>query len=262
MNEKEIIYQYHERKTVLEALGDWVSIAIVQGLATALGSEKEVEKFLKIPPTPRVKEIDSLIAKVYKKKSPNPFKEITDLVGVRFVVLKLEDVKKVGDIVENYPWDWSKDKDHDKDKLNNPDFFAYQSDHYVVETLTEFEHKGMKIPSGWTCEIQIRTLLQHAYAEMAHDTDYKPSIKLPDDDQKKVRRSLAKGSALIETTDEVFMEISQRLTKYTRSLDELLQKASEIYAEVVGEKPNMPSKLGQMIADYYRHELKNTSPEE
>jgi putative GTP pyrophosphokinase len=55
---------------------------------------------------------------------------------------------------------------------------------------------GSTIPAEAACEIQVRTILQHAYAQMAHGSVYKPNISLPHENERKVRRALAKGSAL------------------------------------------------------------------
>jgi hypothetical protein len=118
------------------------------------------------------------------------------------------------------------------------------------------------VPSEIPCEIQLRTLLQHAYAEMAHDSDYKPSIELPEEDRKHVRRSLAKGSALIETTDEVFKDIKHYFDEYNARIQSLLVKCSNLYYELTGEKALQSSILGNEIADNFREILMETAPDE
>ena len=54
-----------------------------------------------------------------------------------------------------------------------------------------------------TCEIQIRTLLQHAFAEVSHDSTYKGPYK----NDKGILRHLAKSMALMEATDDYFCNI-------------------------------------------------------
>jgi len=157
---------------------------------------------------------------------------------------------------------WQKDRDHEEERLAKPDYFAYQSDHYVIRTKAPFEFKGVIIPAQTPCEIQVRTILQHAYAEMAHNSDYKPSIRLPEEDQKQVKRSLAKGSALIETTDDVFKEIKNRLREYNESVDALLIRSSEIYKVITGEATSPSTALGGLVADTYRGLLKKLTPEQ
>jgi hypothetical protein len=97
---------------------------------------------------------------------------------------------------------------------------------------------------------------------MAHSSDYKPSIRLPEEDQKHVKRSLAKGSALIETTDDVFKEIKNRLREYNESVDALLVRSSEIYEAITGEASSPSTALGGLIAEAYRGLLKKLTPEQ
>lgn len=261
MNENELRVAFEERRPVLQKLGEWITEVICSELKVQLGSPVAVEKFLQIPPKPRVKETDSFLEKaLIRKRKASPLTEITDQVGVRFVVLLLEDIDRIGRIVKSDRWSWQKDRDHEQERLEKPDYFAYQSDHYVITTNNSIIFGDITIPPGLSCEIQIRTILQHAYAEMAHSSDYKPSIHLPEEDKKRVKRSLAKGSALIETTDEVFKEIKKRLHEYSESVEALLVASSQIYSEITGEKSNPDTHLSQIIGDIYRELLKEVSP--
>ena len=219
-----------------------------------------MHKFLQIPPKPRVKETDSFLEKaLVRKRKSDPLAEITDQVGVRLVVLLLEDIDRIGAIVEAGPWLAQKDRDFQQERLEKADYFAYQSDHYVIHAKTEFAFEGILIPAGLSCEVQIRTILQHAYAEMAHSSSYKPPVKLPEEDQKHINRSLAKGSALIETTDDVFGDIKKRLREYNESVAALLIRSSEIYQEITGEPTRPTTALGEIIAETYRGMLKSVT---
>ena len=262
MNEPELRAAFEARRPILASLGNWVTETIQAELARQLGSDGALQKFLQLPPKPRVKETDSFLEKaLVRKQKADPLSEITDQVGVRFVVLLLEDICRVGKVVEGGPWNWRKDRDHESERLANPDYFAYQSDHFVVQTKDTITHQGAAIPAGLSCEVQIRTILQHAYAEMAHSSDYKPSIRLSDEDAKRVKRSLAKGSALIETTDDVFKEIKNRLHEFNASSDALLIKSRELYQSITGEAPPQATTLGALITDTYRAELKGITPD-
>ncbi|MHB1494978.1 MAG: GTP pyrophosphokinase [Acidithiobacillus sp.] len=263
MNEADLRVSFENRKSALAALGGWVTEVVVTELKKQLGSKVAVEKFLQIPPKPRVKETDSFLEKaLVRKPKADPLLEITDQVGVRFVVLLLEDIDFIGSIIQSDRWLWQKDRDHEEERLAKPDYFAYQSDHYVIRTKASFEFNGVIIPAQTPCEIQVRTILQHAYAEMAHNSDYKPTIRLPEEDQKHVKRSLAKGSALIETTDDVFKEIKNRLREYNESVDALLIRSSEIYKDITGEATSPSTALGGLVADTYRGLLKKLTPEQ
>ena len=68
-------------------------------------------------------------------------------------------------------------------------------------------HCTTTIPKTTSCEIQIRALLQHAHAELTHDKIYKAKKSVKPD----VHRTVAKSMALIETTDDFFTEVTQKL---------------------------------------------------
>ena len=61
-------------------------------------------------------------------------------------------------------WEWSKDVDYEELKREHPEIFDYQSIHYIVRNSEQFIYSGIVIQKGIPCEIQIRTLEQHAYA--------------------------------------------------------------------------------------------------
>lgn len=262
MTEAELQSAYEARRPALDALGRWVTHTVIDALEQQLGSKGAVEKFLQIPPKPRVKETDSFLEKaLVRKRKSDPLSEITDQIGVRFVVLLLEDIDRIGKIVEAGPWVAQKDRDFQQERLEKADYFAYQSDHFVIRTRSELTFEGTVIPVGVPCEIQIRTILQHAYAEMAHSSAYKPPLKLPEEDQKHINRSLAKGSALIETTDDVFGDIKKRLRAYNESVSALLTRSNDIYRAITGEFANPNTVLGELIAEEYRGLLKDVTPE-
>lgn len=262
MNEAELQNAFEARRPVLDALGRWVTNTIIEVLEGQLGSKGAVDKFLQIPPKPRVKETDSFLEKaLVRKRKSDPLSEITDQVGVRFVVLLLEDIDRIGNIVEAGPWFAQKDRDFQQERLEKADYFAYQSDHFVIRTRSDLSFDGIVIPAGVPCEVQIRTILQHAYAEMAHSSSYKPPVKLPEEDQKHINRALAKGSALIETTDDVFGEIKKRLRDYNESVSALLVRSSEIYRAITGEPTNPNTVLGELLAEEYRGMLKDVTPD-
>ena len=83
---------------------------------------------------------------------------------------------------------------------------------------------------------------------------------MPQEEKRKVKRSLAKGSALIETTDDVFREIKNHLTEYDQSLRALLETSAEIYRDLTQESGNPSTQLGLLVADSYRELLKDLKP--
>ncbi len=169
---------------------------------------------------PRAKEADSLRLKILGAEPPyTELRQVTDLAGVRVIVYFPSDVDRIVEIVENF--DVDRENSEDKRKTVDPDHFGYSSVHYIVE-LDQVRKKQVEYRrfAGLKCEIQIRTILQHAWAEIEHDIGYKSRIDVPAE----LRRRFAVLSGLLELADREFEAIrkeeeSLRL-RIARSLDE------------------------------------------
>jgi putative GTP pyrophosphokinase len=148
---------------------------------------------LKVPASVRVKDPQSARAKQLKKAYADPTSQMTDLVGVRFVVLTSTDLAPIRDQLEHSSsWQCKQARDPDDEIERAPDTFGYQSHHYEVRPPAS-------AGSALCCEVQVRTLLQHTIAELSHDAMYKATQKVPS----QARRLVARSMALMETTDEL-----------------------------------------------------------
>jgi hypothetical protein len=156
---------------------------------------------------------------------------------MRFVVLLTADIKKVGEVIEAGVrqgfWEASKDRDYEKERLDKPLEFSYQSVHYVLRAKAGIVHQGYNIPEGASSEVQIRTLLQHAHSELTHDTLYKPKTTA----QSEVKRTVAKSMALIEATDEFFEKAIKDLDEAACPGRELLEFLAKLYESGTAVKP-------------------------
>jgi len=76
---------------------------------------------------------------------------------------------------------------------------------------------------GLKAEIQIRSILQHGWAEIEHDLGYKTNISLPNH----LRRRLSLLSGLLELADSAFLTIRDELKKYENELPTLIQYQPE-----------------------------------
>jgi len=171
----------------------------------------------------RVKSLDSLKGKIQKKSKYKSLSEITDIIGVRIITYLESDVDEVHEVIEN---NFTIDKENSIDKrkleLNQ---FGYRSLHLVAEfganrlSLPEYSNcKGIKF------EFQIRSILQHAWAEIEHDLGYKSKSSLPESK----RRSFNRLAALLETADIEFDRLKTSLTKYEQEVPELIKLSPEI----------------------------------
>lgn len=251
MNDSEILERWRAEKPLYEAWGQFIAREIEARLRAVI-SPTPLEYFLKVPMAPRPKSDGSLIDKaLYRGKAyKNPYDDITDKIGVRYVVLLASHIERLCSIIEsadfeNY-WSWSKDKDYEAERLAKPLEFSYQSVHYILRSRTGLRWGDMPLPEGLACEVQIRTLLQHAHSELTHDTVYKPKSTA----QPSVRRTVAKSMALIEATDEFFDQAMSDLASAGKTQDQLLAFLSQVYKQRLGAEPGR-ERSNQLVLDAF-----------
>ena len=249
MTQAEFLDRWRSERPIYEAWGSFVHDAIRRELAPVI-APAQLSYFIKVPPTPRIKEEETLLDKAFKRGKPyeDPYAGIEDKVGIRFVVLLTTDITKVCRVVEGLSAQWthSKDRDYEAERLAKPLEFTYQSVHYVVRAARDIEHQGQTIPAGTPCEIQIRTLLQHAHSELTHDTIYKPKTTA----QPEVRRAIAKSMALIEATDEFFTQAMDRLNSAIQPQSSILAELAMLYEREVGETAGS-ERSNQLVIDTF-----------
>jgi len=260
MNEAQILERWQREKPIYEAWADFIRLKVCERLATLI-AQAPLDYFLKVPVKYRLKSDSTLIDKaLHRKKYENPYDDLTDKVGMRFVVLLTSDIKKVCDAIDGGIdagwWDASKDRDYEQERLAKPLEFSYQSVHYVLRAKEGIEQSGVEIPSGTPCEVQIRTLLQHAHSELTHDTLYKPKTTA----KPEVKRTVAKSMALIEATDEFFEQAMKNLDEASRTQQQLLDFLTEIYQNGTGYRAGT-ERSNQLFIDTYI-DLLPTEPSE
>lgn len=157
----------------------------------------------------RAKEIDSFADKIKDSKYNDPTSQITDLAGIRVICYVDSDIKRICKVIEDN-FDIDKPNSTDKSKLLGTDKVGYKSVHFVAKlsnqrlTLPEYQKF-----TDCKFEIQIRTILQHAWAEIEHDRNYKFSGELPDDVQRRFK--LLAGT--LELVDIEFDNIAKEIDK-------------------------------------------------
>ena len=147
--------------------------------------------------TDRIKSLESIIGKLEKNNLEftvqNINDRIHDVVGCRIVCLTLDDVNAIVDLLRrtiNRTEGFKIDKE--KDYINNPKENGYQSYHFRVSVPVTFSDEKYNVP----CEIQVRTLLIHAWAEL-HHLCYKENAVGP------VKSQFAALASNIEATDQL-----------------------------------------------------------
>jgi len=126
----------------------------------------------------RGKEVTSLKLKLEERgllESERIESEMKDLAGVRLIFYTNTDVDRFlnsGLIPDNFNVDWKETRIHHPTDDNDQQ--RYQAIHYTV--LLSAKHAALpeyKKFKGMRCEVQIQTILNHAWAETYHDMIYK-----------------------------------------------------------------------------------------
>ncbi|MEW6366037.1 MAG: RyR domain-containing protein [Acidobacteriota bacterium] len=208
----------------------------------------------------RPKSIASFADKIYRKRAghKDPVNQFTDLCGGRVIVHTPEEVKAISKFIEDhFIIDW--DNSVDVSQRHKPTEFGYRSVHYIVS------FKRRAFPNAWAdvkvprflldmknprAEIQVRTLLEHAWADISHDLVYKCGFKIPSG----LERELAAVAALLENADSSFSRIVTALRTYASSYGVYMtpgrmRQQIELLEFVLGhdrENVQLASKLGQL----------------
>jgi putative GTP pyrophosphokinase len=149
-------------------------------------------------------------------------KSLTDLLGVRVVTYFQDGIESVAEIIESeFIIDWKNSVD--KRITLDADRFGYLSMHYVAElkpdrtALPEYRDYG-----DVKFEIQIRSILQHAWAEMEHDLGYKSEAAVP----REFRRRFSRLAGVLELVDDEFIGIREEIKKYQAEAQDTIDQGS------------------------------------
>lgn len=173
---------------------------IIEHLRRVLESERQEIHSL----STRIKEPRSLDRKLRRPdRTYDSLNDVTDLIGARIITYFEDTIERIAAIVEK---EFDVDFSHSIDKRKSLDVsrFGYRSLHYVCR-LKDPAH------SSYAFELQIRTILQHAWAEIEHDLGYKSEASIPVE----VRRRFSRVASLLEVADAEFTSIRTALLEYS-----------------------------------------------
>lgn len=160
----------------------------------------------------RVKTPDSADRKLERKKYLNPISEMTDILGIRVIVYLNSDIDRVENSLRAL-FEIDDEKSIDKRKSQRVDQVGYRSLHLICKlgnsrrSLPEytdyFEH---------CFEVQVRTALEHAWAEIEHKQNYKSQSQhsLPSE----LQRRLMIISGTLELVDQELSSIAAQSSDY------------------------------------------------
>jgi ppGpp synthetase/RelA/SpoT-type nucleotidyltranferase len=185
---------------------------IVQSLLESMLQKERIE-YLNV--TFRVKKIDEALKKISRKQYQEPKLQLTDLSGIRVVTFLEAQVVSINKLIRDL-FEVDDKNSLDRTEVLGLDRLGYRSTHFVCTlgdqraALPEYDELG-----DLKFEIQIRTVLQHAWAELAHDRSFKFAVALPT----KIERKLNLYSGMLEIVDAAFDEISKEIDRYKTSLE-------------------------------------------
>lgn len=249
MSEDQIKRAYSALYPDLEKWGAYVDAKIKELIRSYKYGE------IQILPKYRVKEEQSFANKaLYRKSYTDPMHEIEDKIGTRIVALVTDVVDKIAkDLQLCSAWNIKESKSKHEIFEVDPDKFGYQSIHYIVTPKDNCCTFACEDRSLLTCEIQVRTLLQHAYAEISHDNVYKgPFNKDPI-----ILRQLAKSMALMEVADDYFCKTLRQVSNPQNEEAMLLNYLIDKFKAIKGlqQTPNFDKNLAEDILSLSEKDL-------
>ena len=151
--------------------------------------------------TGRAKSIESFAAKAGRTKDgqpvyADPLRDITDQIGVRVITYVRSDVAAVAEVLGSQLTVLD-DRDLGQETASEGRF-GYASRHLQVARN-----------GGPTAQVQVRTVLQHAWAEFEHDIRYKGTV--PEEHARDFDRRFTLAAGLLELADQEFTTIRDRL---------------------------------------------------
>ena len=161
----------------------------------------------------RPKALSSFAEKALRKLKDHddPVHQLTDLCGGRVITVTFAEMEKMCAFIErHFTIDW--DNSQDVRTRLRPSEFGYLSVHYIIQ-LKGDKVLGVPVPKEIgmrKAEVQIRTLLQHAWSEISHDRIYKNKIPVP----APLVRGTARMAALLEQAESTFSELVDDIDAY------------------------------------------------
>jgi putative GTP pyrophosphokinase len=197
MKNNEIAGQYEKKFLQLEQFAERLEALFKDHLALKSIPYQTVEV--------RAKSVNSFLEKINRpgKTYSDPLSEITDQVGVRVILYYPSDVLVVCDQIRS---EYCVDEINSVDKKTElqDDQFGYSSVHLICK-LANNRNSLLEwgVFSEIAFEVQVRTVLQHAWASISHALQYKYESDVP----RQFKRRLNRLAGLLELTDAEFMSL-------------------------------------------------------
>ena len=187
----------------------------------------------------RVKTLESLSEKLshLTRSTDDTNPAVRDLLGLRVVVPFQEEVERVVELLRQH---FNIEQIERKSEKLTFREFAYDSVHVEIPV-----GKDLALPACCkeVVEVQVRTILQDAWAEVEHELIYKSHFRFPNNDS--IRTKLAAVNVSLSLADMIFQEIRDAQKEMARWGQErfqaMLDKATELVEPVLdADRPELP----------------------
>ena len=178
---------------------------------------------------------------------PDPVSQLHDLVGVRVIVKLPRDVREAAAIIKRRrgPFYCQSDREKDIGSLESGTY-GYSSRHLILrprndEVVDSFlaAHPRTELP--FVFEVQIRTILAHAWSEIEHDIRFKR--KDPRAWSPSLDRQFTASAAMLESVEGIFSDIAERRQSIRAFWDN----------NGVGGEPLTPERVGEVWRTLWPH---------
>ncbi len=157
--------------------------------------------------TARAKRPASLRSKCRHKGYANPAVHVTDLLAVRVITYFKDHLDAVTARLESL-LEVSKAKSRDARKDLAENAFGYRSVHLVARLRQHDARAYTALARRWF-EVQVRSILDHAWSEIEHETIYKSGVQYSKD----VRRRFKAVAASLEVLEDAFASLTAEREK-------------------------------------------------
>jgi len=167
---------------------------------------------------------------------PDPLRDLHDLVGVRVIVGLPHEIRLAAHLIKRQRSEFDCRVDREKDIGSiESGTYGYSSRHLVLRTIQSSSVRhyqdllgaGAKPTGSYQFEVQIRTILAHAWSEFEHRIRFKASepraARSPYAD-----RQFTAAAAMLETVESVFVELDERYETVAGYWDEAGEGAAPL----------------------------------